>query len=455
MIKHFKFYDNNTKFINRFDFVKVLKDFRLNLSVTEIEKIFDGLCEKSQLLNYENFISVLNKNLSDNRINAIQDVYRRIKTNSKEVTIDILKFFYSSKIKSENEFINEYFDCLEIFHYILKGKKDKKISLEQFIEFYQIMEFFYEKDEEFESDLRVEWKKILKSNLLEETKQKPQLKQQENIPNSEMIKQMTPILNKRDFDSCNILDSKQITREDDKSNDDRESRHSRQEKKERVKVMAKEENFNKNVYSNKNAQKETQPLIINIIAKLKKVLRNRKIRGLMNLHKQFLVNCSNLKSITLGDFIKVLKLQRIEFSQEDYELLFDYFKEKSQPKFLDFLRFLKFFKVQLEGKRLTVVEDTFINLDTDQTGRLVMDDLRMKFNADGHPEIKAKLSNSDDVLMEFFDTFELNYNFLVATENENDTLISFQEFANYYEYVSFVYEEDDLFVDVISSTWKF
>ena len=102
MIKHFKFYDNNTKFINRFDFVKVLKDFRLNLSVTEIEKIFDGLCEKSQLLNYENFISVLNKNLSDNRINAIQDVYRRIKTNSKEVTIDILKFFYSSKIKSEN-----------------------------------------------------------------------------------------------------------------------------------------------------------------------------------------------------------------------------------------------------------------------------------------------------------------------------------------------------------------
>ena len=41
-MKHFKYYDNGTKMITKYDFAKVLKDFRLNLTVSEIEKIFDA-----------------------------------------------------------------------------------------------------------------------------------------------------------------------------------------------------------------------------------------------------------------------------------------------------------------------------------------------------------------------------------------------------------------------------
>jgi hypothetical protein len=63
LIKHFKYYDNGTKFINKYDFAKVIKDFRLNLTITEIEKIFEIFCvdKKGQRLNYEQFVLVLSE----------------------------------------------------------------------------------------------------------------------------------------------------------------------------------------------------------------------------------------------------------------------------------------------------------------------------------------------------------------------------------------------------------
>jgi hypothetical protein len=449
LIKHFKFYDNNTKLISRFDFVKVIKDFRINLIVTEIEKIFEGLSEKTQLLNYEYFVSVLNSNLSERRLYLIEEVYKKIKAGNKDVTIDILKFYYTSLVKVENEFLNEYFDCWEIFHYILKARKDKNISLEEFIEFYRIMEFFHDNDDSFENEFRSEWKKVLKIPNQDDSKSTKSSKNKQEIPANPTNKPATPLLNKKDFENVSRTSKEEI-----KSEDGKENRFNR----DNIKAIPRDD-ASKNVYSLKSQVKKEiiQPSINQLMARFKQILRNRGIRGLMNLHKQFLVNCSNLKGITSGDFSKVLRLQRIELTQEEYEQIFDFFKEKPPSKFLDFLRFLKYFKVQLEGKRLNVVEDTFINLDVEQTGRLVMDDVRMKYYMEGHPDCRARRRSADDVLMEFFDTFELNYNFLVAAEDEGEgsNLISFQEFANYYEYVSFVYEDEEAFVDVVNSTWKF
>ena len=53
------------------------------------------------------------------------------------------------------------------------------------------------------------------------------------------------------------------------------------------------------------------------------------------------------------------------------------------------------------------------------------------------------------------DCFELNYNLLTAVENQNVTnVVSFEEFANFYEYVSFLYEDDDEFVQMVNESWN-
>ena len=43
-----------------------------------------------------------------------------------------------------------------------------------------------------------------------------------------------------------------------------------------------------------------------------------------------------------------------------------------------------------------------------------------------------------------------------ANENPNSSnLVSFEEFANFYEYVSFIYQNDEDFVKVVTGTWNF
>lgn len=198
---------------------------------------------------------------------------------------------------------------------------------------------------------------------------------------------------------------------------------------------------------------------------LKSCLIKRGVRGLMNFHKQFLINC-NITKISIGDFIKVLELQRIDFGKEIsnfnsncYEI-FNYFKyqnnylEEEVVDYLDFNYFISFFKIKLTyNTRLIAVQNAFKFLDKENLGFVSLEKIKLEYKHYNHPKVIANQINKEQILMEFFDTFELNYNFLANTDNNNSQGISFGEFANYYEYVSFLHEFDKDFLEEVYQTW--
>jgi len=145
------------------------------------------------------------------------------------------------------------------------------------------------------------------------------------------------------------------------------------------------------------------------------------LRGLINLHKQFLLCCQNLNSISLNDFTKVFKLQRLDFAKEDYENMFQNFQNTNknftiEPHFLNFAGFIRSFKAVLNEKRLHAVETAFSVLDEDKTEMLFLDDIKMKFNAKKHPEVFRKRRNQEEILLEFLDCFDLNNAYLVKNK---------------------------------------
>ena len=64
--------------------------------------------------------------------------------------------------------------------------------------------------------------------------------------------------------------------------------------------------------------------------------------------------------------------------------------------------------------------------------------------------------NEEEILSEFLDCFDLNNNLLINKEEKiNDkTNISFEEFANFYEYISFLYDNDNDFINLINNSWN-
>ena len=191
---------------------------------------------------------------------------------------------------------------------------------------------------------------------------------------------------------------------------------------------------------------------ISPLEKLSQKLKLRGLRGLMNLHKQFIFTCPNLSKITLPYFIQVLKNQKINLSNKEYSKIFSDFSNNNET--LDFPGFIRAFKKPLNDKRLSAVEDAFSLLDVDSNDNIYIETIKKKYNPKGNPLVKSGKKNEEEIATEFLDCFELNYNLLTAVDNQNVTnLVSFEEFANFYEYVSFLYDNDEEFVQMVNESW--
>lgn len=427
LIKHFKYYDNGTKFINKNDFVKVMRDFRLNLTVTEIEKLFEIYCgdKKQMLLNYEHFVLCLCNPLNEARRNLVDKVYESLKQMNKTIVdIELVKSFYNAKKhplgKDEDDTFAEFIECIETFHYSYKSKKANTISYEEFEEFYRIISFLIEDDSTFYEILVSEWKKVFD---YQEVEPKKKVIQQNNYTTDNIVQKKQPQniqLNDHQY-SSNIGNEKFKQKPESditpiplpKQNQRPVTPLSRD-----LDPKEKELGMLKNQYSRPQSAQSRQESKSDPIARLKEKLKKRGVRGLMNLHKQFLLNCKDLNGITYGDLVKVLKLQRIDFSKDDYDFLFEKFKVNTKNSLgigssLNFSGFIRHFKQILSKERLLHVEKVFSFLDTERTEMLFIEDVKLRFDASHHPDVLRKIRSEDDIMMEFLDCFELNYNFLV------------------------------------------
>ena len=188
----------------------------------------------------------------------------------------------------------------------------------------------------------------------------------------------------------------------------------------------------------------------NILEQLKQKLRIRGIRGLLYLHKQFLLSCPNLMRISYNDFINILKGQHLFFNENEYKILFNSF---SYDNYILFSKFIREFKKKLNENKLNEVNNIFSILDLENTGNVNINQIKMNFDAKNHPEVISGKKTEEEILLEFIDSFQINNYILNYGNNNENNIIDFEIFANFYEYVAFVYENDNEFKNIVNSTF--
>ena len=392
-IKQFRYYENNERLINKSDFKNVFDSYNINLSMEEIDIIFNKFIVDGykNLIYYEDFLKYMTVNSSNNkREEIIKYVYdtliERCKNdNNGDLDIIFLKELYNSKNnyfnKNETENNLEYINCLELFHYFYKSLKTNYFYRKEFIEFYRFIGFLIMSDDDFISLILNEW----------------------NI---------SPVL----FD----------------------------------KFLLSSYNYNNiKVYKNKI---ENYFLI-----DLKNALFNKGVKGLINLHWKFLNYCSNVSKINLYDFINILQLEHINFNKNEYNEIFNYFSLEENNNYLDYNKFIRFFKKELNGKKLNAVEKIFLSLDLDKRDieEIPLNEIKKKYKARSHPEVVMGKKSELEKIMEFGECFEINYEISNVDQPKNRfrKIVDFDTFANFYEYVSFIYPDDEDFTNLLISTW--
>ena len=441
-LKHFKFYDNKTKSISKYNFSKILKNFNIKLSIDDIDNIFknfstDKLCNS---MNYEIFLKDLiagyvSKYRND-VINYIYDtLYKRAKSFQREIDIQFLKEEYNAFnnyfINEENENRNEFEDCLETFHYSYNGLKDEKIEKKEFCEFYYFISFLILEEDYFIELISNEWRIHINYQDFEKVNQK------KNIENNEKIE----IKSNKNIDELKMDNIK-------------DKRH----KKNKNFLQKKNNNQTKKIINNdeliysKLSEKEALSILTNKLLK-------RGLRGILYLYSQFLSLCPNLDKISFNDFVLVLKIQHINLDINSTKKIFNMFKiTKGEESFLDFYSFMRTYKKELNEYKLNIVEEAFGKIDSKGEEKVSLNVIKMNYNASKHPDVLNGKYSEDEKIMEFLDCFGLCYEILKLDSNikngNDEQYVDFEIFANFYEYVSFIYPKDRDFEYVVRSTWN-
>ena len=421
-IKHFKYYDNNSDFMSKYNFSKVLKDFNINLEQNDLQKIFDtyGTINNEKTMNYKNFINdLISEFTNEEREKIIKYIYSTIEERgnkfNRDIDLSFLKEVYNAKKnyfkKEESDNRLEFEDCLELYNYIYKGNKNELFSLEYFLEFYKCISFLIQSDEDFNKLISNEWRVPLEYLETELQEEKYNYTNENNANQNDQI----------DYEY---------------------------EKKPKLTEKLKNNN---NVSTQKN---QNQSLLL-----LNDSLKSRGLRGILYLHLEFINSCQNLSKITFNDFLNVFEIQHINLPSQDIKNIFNTFISKNNKNYLDFSAFIRNYKQELNENKLSCVEQAFSNLDTNENDKVPLNIIKKLFKADKHPDVLNGLKKEEEIILEFLDCFNINYEILsldskINNDINSQRIIDFEIFANFYEYVSFIYPNDKEFENIVNSSWN-
>ena len=418
-IKHFKYYDNNSDFMTKYNFAKVFKDFNINLEQTDLEQIFDKyeIANEQNLINYKNFLNDLISEFSnEKREKIIRYIYSTIEERgnkfNREINLSFLKEVYNAKKnyfkKEESDNRLEFEDCLELYNYIFKGNKNENFTLNYFLEFYKFISILIQSDDDFIQLLSNEWRvpiEYIESELQEEKYN------------------YTSENNNKDID--NYEEDKQFVRTENlKTNSN---------------------------YKELNANKS--------LLLLDEIIKSRGLRGLLYLHLEFVKSCPDLNKIIFNDFADIFEIQHINLPKSDIKNIFNTFSSKLNKNYLDFSSFFRNYKKELDQNKLECVEQAFSNIDINGNDKVPINLIRKQFKANKHPDVLNGLKKEEDIILEFLDCFDINYeimnlDFKIEKGINNTRFVNFEIFANFYEYVSYIYPNDKEFENIVYSSWN-
>ena len=145
-----------------------MKDYRVNVTPDEGRKlfrIFDVNGDGS--ISYDEFLRMVIGEMNQPRKNLVKRAFDKIDKNRNGIVeLDDLKGVYNAKNhpdvklgkKTEEEVLSEFLDTFEMHYSLLHpGSRDKRISFDEFIEYYNNVSMSIEDDRYFELMITNAW----------------------------------------------------------------------------------------------------------------------------------------------------------------------------------------------------------------------------------------------------------------------------------------------------------
>ena len=405
----------------------VLKDSDATFPVKEIHNIFNVYdIQEKGIMEYKKFLSDLFKlkNMPKSRKTHLEKIFEHLDVERKQaLDINELVSLYKKPEPEEPNPIPNLLETFVIFHNIIRGTRNPLVNLDDFIEYYNYINFLIpdSKNDQLFIDFTSEgWR--LNDTTFDERK---------NLLNNR-VEGLGKQKNREAKKKLVGLDNK-------------------------VPYGTIKEKINYNLNEEEATIKYNVNKIEDLVAHLRLNLLQRGPRGLMSMKRTFmLVDESGDKKISFNEFEKMFKRYRFNLSQVEINNLFNYF-DKDGSGFIDYGEFVNGIVGELSQFRKDVLKQVFEKLDKDETGFITVGLLREAYNPKEHPLVRRGKRSEDEILGDFIDVLEYHFSLLNEKNDENidvnEIKIDFDEFCNFYKTISICIEEDKYFEVLVMSVW--
>jgi len=436
--------ENNEQELDLKSFGQICHEFDFGINDDEVEELFASFDKEERgMVNYDDFIRILRGELNDKRKELVQNVFKHLDIDNKgELTVEELLSLYNPRQslecveqrKSEEEAMSIFEESLRGNHKYLNGDEGdtKPVDIEEFEDFYESVSIMIPSDELFRDIVLRTWGLI---------KDEPKEEENEEVPQErEDVQERLPPKNEEYEED--YRENPQERREDmEPQEQEREEEY--EERYEppvnKGKEKDKEKEFRKNILNEENLDIFRDKLGargIVVVMNFANLLRQYDRRG--------------DKNISLNDFSDIISASKVIMSDDEINELYNDFADK-KTNLLNYEDFLKSLLGNLNPRRQNIVNEAFKKLDVEKGGVIDLSDIKENFNSKNCPLVRAAMMSEEAFFNGFMETFQTHHNLFRSAKIKK---VNFEEFEDYYKYVSITVDDDYLFEETVISSWK-
>jgi Ca2+-binding EF-hand superfamily protein len=138
--------DDNSGNIDMSEFKKACRDFRIDLNETEIQTVFSAFDrDGGGTIDYDEFVRGVRGPMNPFRQKIVKAAFAKLdKDGSGLIDLNDIRGVYSAKLhpdvksgkKTEDDILGEFLETFELHHSMNGGTKNREVTMEEFMEYY-------------------------------------------------------------------------------------------------------------------------------------------------------------------------------------------------------------------------------------------------------------------------------------------------------------------------------
>ena len=200
-------------------------------------------------------------------------------------------------------------------------------------------------------------------------------------------------------------------------------------------------------------QEEEQDLIEILIMRLRSLLSKRGLTNMISIETGFRnIDTQNAQELDFSTFKTVCDEFDFQLTEEEIKELFLAFTKEETTK-VNYDEFIRILRGELPPNRKELVEQVYKSINEENKEGLNIEEVFGFYNPKGSYEFLYLKDTEENAKKIFENTFNENHIYLNG-EKGKDKLVDLDEFIDYYESVSLMIQDDDIFREVILKSWN-